>query len=206
MIECCCLREPCPCAVKYALEQGAAEINDIVEISLMEYGIFTKFNPMKIGDVVKSRSPKTDALMEGRIVEIGAPLKDSLTERTGTMENGFIKIKVCLKEGAAEVYIFLEDDRPEIDDIFKRTSDTGKVFVEKDPVIFVAFQFDRKDIDDPFNNTIRECNGCRIALERFKENLRFNYLIVLFVHLCLLPWFYWFLFNGRIFFSCLVAV
>ena len=190
VIECCCFSEPCSCTVKYALEQGAPKINDIVKISFMEYGIFTKFNPVEIGDVVKSRSPKADTLVADRIVEISAPLEDSLAERTGTMKDGFIEIEVCFKEGTPKVHIFLEDDRPEIDNIFKRTPDTREILVEKYSVVFVAFQFGGKDIDDPFDDTIRECNGCRIALECLKENLRFNYLVVLFVHLCLLPWFF----------------
>lgn len=189
VIERCRLREPCPCTIKDTLEPGATEVNDIVEISLMEYDICTKFNPMKIGDIVESRSPKTDALVEDRVVKIGAPLEDSFPECTGTMEDGFIEIEVCLKKRAPKVHIFLEDDRSEIDDVFKRTPDAREVLVEKNPVIFVAFQFNRKNINDPFDRTIREYNGCCVALECFKENSRFNDFVVLFVHLCLCPCF-----------------
>ena len=164
VIERCRLREPCPCAVKYTAEHCAPKVDLIVEVRLMEYNVSTEFTPMKVNDVVKSCTPKTDTPMEGRTVKVGAPLEDSLTEGTGTVEDGFIEINICLKEGAPKVHIFLEDDRPKIDDVFKRTPGARETLVEKNPVIFVTFQFDRKDINDAFNGAIRECNGGRITL------------------------------------------
>ena len=164
VIEGCCLREPCPCAVKYTAEHCAPKVDLIVEVRLMQYDVSTEFTSMKVNDVVKFRTPKTDTPMEDRTVKVGTPLEGSLTEGTGTVENGFIEINICLKKGTPKVHLFLEDDRPEIDNVFKRTPSAREALVEKNPVIFVTFQFNRKDINDAFNGAIRECNGGRIAL------------------------------------------
>ena len=132
-------REPCPSAVEYALEQRAPEVDFIVEVRLMEYRVSAKLNPMEVGDVVKYRTPKTDTFVEDRAMEVRTPLKNSLTERRGPVEDRFIEIEVCLKERPPKIYIFLKDNRPEINDVSKCTPDARDIFVKKDLVVFVAF-------------------------------------------------------------------
>ena len=51
----------------------------------MEDSVFIELNPMEIGDVMKSRPPKTGTLMENCTVKIGAFLKDSFTKRARTV-------------------------------------------------------------------------------------------------------------------------
>ena len=168
-VERCCFREPCPGTIKDTPEHCPPEVNFTVEISLVEYDVSTEFNPMEVGDVIKFRSPKTDTFVENRAVKIGTSLEDRFTECTDSVEDSFIEIKVRLKERPPKIYIFLEDHRSEINDVFKRTPNAGKPFVEKNPVVFVAFQFDRKDINDPFYSAIRECDRCRITLEASRK-------------------------------------
>ena len=183
----CCFGEPCSAAVKYILEQRAPEVDLTVEVRLVEYSVSAELDPMEVSDIVKSCPPKTDTFMEDRAMKVGAPLENSLTECGGPMKNGFIEIEVRLKEGTPKIHIFFKDNRPEIYDISKCTPDASDILVKKDLVVLVAFQFDKKNINNAFNDAIREYNGGRIALECLKEHLCFDGFVVFLVHLYLLP-------------------
>ena len=138
-IEGCGFGKPCSGAIKYTLEQRAPEVDLAVEVRLVKYSVSAELNPMEVGDVVKSCTPKTDTFVEDRTMKVGAPLENSLTERGGPMKNGFIKIEVRLKERTPKIHILLEDNRPEIYDISKCTPYASDILVEKDLVVFVAF-------------------------------------------------------------------
>jgi len=79
----------------------------------------------------------------------------------------------------------LEDDRPEINDVFKRTPDAGEFLIQKDPIIFIPLQFQKKKINNPFDRAIREGDGYGIALQCVKKGLGFDCFSVLLVHLSL---------------------
>ena len=135
----CCLWEPCPGAVEYTLEQGAPEVDFIVKVGLMEYGVPTELNPMEVSNVVKFHTPETDTFVEDSTMKVGASLEDSLTEPRGPMKNGFIEINVRLKERTPKIDIFFEDYCPKINDVSKCTPDARDILVEKDLVVVAAF-------------------------------------------------------------------